>query len=152
MFAIFIIWVPVLISLTIVLLNVSFLGIPQPKRATVAIVQFFDATSLGPTSHLLSLSPIFLLLLLWVTLPLSLMLRLFRCMFLFSLNLSLLLLQYCCLHTCLLHSMFISVGLNHQLLHLHHPYRLQIRCLYLHPTTFLLLYGKVNALALPNIL
>jgi hypothetical protein len=69
-----------LISLILMLLNVSFLVIPQPKRDIVAIVLFFDATSLAPMSHLLSLLPIFLLLLLWVILPLSLMLRPFHCL------------------------------------------------------------------------
>jgi hypothetical protein len=102
-----------------------FLGIPQHKRDTVAIVRFFDATSLVPMSHLLSLSPIFLLLPLWVTLPLSLMSSLFRCLFLFSLRRTLLLLQSCCLTASLLHSKFINTGFNHQLMHHHHhPYRL----------------------------
>jgi hypothetical protein len=44
-----------MINLTIVLLNVSSLVIPQLKRDIVIIVLFFASTLLAPMSHLLSL-------------------------------------------------------------------------------------------------
>jgi hypothetical protein len=61
---------------------------------------------------LLSLSPISLLQLLWVTLFLHLMLRPFRCLFHFSLSLPLLL-RSCRHHTRLPHSRFIRVDHAH---------------------------------------
>jgi hypothetical protein len=111
----FIIWVLVMISLTLVLLNVSFLVIPQPRRDIVAIVLFFDTTSLVPMLHLLNLRHIFLVLLRRVILFLSMKSCLFRCLFRLFLSLSLLLVQSRCLHACRLLSKSIHVALDHQL-------------------------------------
>jgi len=134
-----------------VLLNVSSLVIPQLRKDIIIIALFFTATSLTPMSHLFSPFPISLLLLLWVTLPLSLMSCLLR--YLFCLYLSLpLLLRSCCLHVRLLHFGSICAGHTHQLLHLyHHHSRLRIQCLPLHRTPYPLPSGKVNVLAPLNI-
>ena len=107
-----------MISLALVILNVSFLIIPQPKRDIVSIVLFFNATSLqftfiestpyflGPTSLCNStLKPDVTLILLLVSTCLSL---------------SLLLLQFCCLHDHLPLSRSIHVAFNHRLLYPHH--------------------------------
>jgi hypothetical protein len=90
--------------------------------------------------------PIFLLMRLLKSLPLSLMSHLFRCLFHISLSLS------CCLHALLLLSRFIHVGQSHQLLHLHrHSSHLRI-CCHLHLIPCPLPYKKVHVLALLNIL
>jgi hypothetical protein len=146
MFVMFIIWVLVMVNLIFVLLNVSFLVIPQLRKDIVVIVLFFAATLLALMSHLLSLFPIFLLMHLSKRLPLSLMSRLFRCLFHLSLSLS------CCLHPHLLLSRFIHVGHTHQLLHLHHHLpHLQIHW-HLHLIPCPLPYEKIHILALLNIL
>jgi hypothetical protein len=116
-FAMFIIWVLEMISLTLMLLNVSFLIIPQPKRDIVSTLLFFDTTSLASMSCLLNLPLIFLVLLLWVILLLSLMSHPYWCMFRPCLSLSLLLLQSSCLYACLPLSRSIHIALDHQLLH-----------------------------------
>ena len=145
-FVMFIIWVFVMINLILVLLNVSFLVIPQFKKDIVVIVLFFVATLLALMSHLLSLFPIFLFMRLSERLPLSLMSSMFPC--LFHIFLSLL----CCLHHHLLLSRFMHFGHAHQLLHLyHHPPHLWIRW-HLHLIPCPLPYGKVHVLALLNIL
>jgi hypothetical protein len=137
----FIIWALVMISLTLVLLNVFSWVIPQPKRDIVVIVRLVAATSLAQTSHLLSLFPIFLLLLLCVTLPLSQMLSLFRSLFHIYLSQP-------PLHARLLRSRFMRAGHAHQLMPLHHhPYCLQIQCLQPHLTPCILPSRKVNVLA-----
>jgi hypothetical protein len=135
-----------MINLILVLLNVSSLVIPQLKKDIIVIVLYFAATLVVPMSHLLSLFSIFLLMRLFEHLPLSLMPRLFHCLFNISLSLS------CCLQSHLPLSRFIHVGHNHQLLHHHHhPSCLWIHC-HMHLIPCPLPYRKVNVLALLNIL
>lgn len=74
-----------------------------------------QATSLALMSRLLSLHPIFLLLILWVILLLSLMSNPFHCQFHCYLSLSHLLIKTCCPHTCLLHSRSLCVIFDYQL-------------------------------------